>query len=69
MLTQFPPEYTRTLLSKEHIYLAEATFSAIYDDFYAMLPLNLSKYCQSSVFPIFRFCQELPLKPMLPPSV
>lgn len=69
LLTQFPPDYARTLLSKEHVYLAEATFSAIYDDFYSLFPLDLEKYCHSSVFPIFRFCQWLPLKPMVPPSV
>ena len=57
------------LIEKEYHYLMQSHFSNIFDEFYERIKLNLTKYCSMQIYPVFRFCQMIPLKNLSPPPL
>jgi len=41
-------------------------YANIQDEFYKMFELDWERYCSFAVYPIFRFCQLIPLKNVMP---
>jgi hypothetical protein len=62
MLENYPFEFTEKLLEREHEHLQDTAFTYFYDEFYTRITLDLKKYCSVPVFPIFKFCQQIPFK-------
>jgi hypothetical protein len=66
MLDRHSVQAVEKMVEKEHLFVQGGSFANIQDDFYQKLMLDWDRYCNFAVYPIFRFCQLIPLKNMMP---
>ena len=66
MLDRYSVQAVEKMVEKEHLFVQGGSFANIQDDFYQNVRLDWDRYCNFAVYPIFRFCQLIPLKNMMP---